>query len=150
MPALQTSYNEFQPLGFEGQKVDGEEYNAITRVAENAEGLAFGKPAARGTADQGCIPYAASTAFLGITTRDVSIRPSAGDRYPQGSNVTILTQGSIFVRVTGTVAPGQAAAYNVAADRFTAAAPGAGILAATGWVFDSTAANNGIAKLVKR
>ena len=153
MPPVQETYALSQPLGFVGQKVNGEEYNAITRVAEDAAGLAFGVPAVRGANDQGCALLTAANAakFLGVSVRDVSVRPSAGDKYPQGGNVTILTKGAIFVRVQGAVTPDQAALWDTAAGRFTsAAASGTVIALPEGWEFDSSAASGGIAVLVNR
>ena len=153
MPELQTAYADRQPIGFEGQKVDGEEYNAITRVCETPAGINFGRVVLRGAADQGCILGDATMAadtFLGISVRDVSVRPSAGDKYPEGGNVTVLTQGSIFVRVGEAVAAGDAPLYDHAAGNFRITAAAGRIALPAGWVFDTAAANGGLAKLVKR
>ena len=153
MPELQTAYADRQPVGFAGQKVDGEEYNAITRVCETPAGINFGRAVQRGAADQGCIAADATQSdanFLGISVRDVSVRPSAGDKYPDGGNVTILTQGSIWVRVGEAVAQGQAALYEAASGNFMVTAAVGRIALPAGWRFDTAAANGGLAKLVKR
>jgi hypothetical protein len=153
---LQDTYTDRQPLAVEGQKFDGEEYNAVTRLVEDAGGYGFGKPVMRGTRQDSALKLtvAGAAGFLGVSVRDVTIRPSAagnGDRYPKGANSTILTGGSIAVRVSGAVNPGQAARFDVAGDRFTAAAVAGNVVALpAGWEFDTAAADGGIAKLVKR
>lgn len=153
MPPVQETYTDRQPLGFEGQKVSGVEYDAETWIPENAEGLNFGRPVMRGSADRTCLllTVAGAGKFLGHSVRDVSVRPSAGDKYPKGGNATILTKGAIFVRVVGAVNAGDQANFDVAANRYTNDAPGAGVAALPeGWEFDAAAADGGIAPLIKR
>lgn len=152
MPAIQDTYTARQAIGFEGMKVSGETYNAITRLAEDAGGINFGKPVSRGVADAGCLAFTAanSAAFLGISVLDVSVRPSAGDKYPLGGNVTILTKGAIFVKVAGVVAPGNPVRYDTVAGRFTTAAASGTVIALPGWVFDMSAIDQGIASIVNR
>jgi len=153
---LQETYADRQPTFVEGQKVDGEEYNAVTRLAEDAGGYGFGRPVMLGTRQDSALKLtvAGVAKFLGVTVRDVTIRPSAagnGDRYPKGANSTILVQGSIAVRVSGAVNPGDPARFDVAGDRFTAAAVAGNVVALpAGWEFDTAAADGGLAKLVKR
>lgn len=151
MADVQTTYGESQPIAIEGAKVNGEEYNAITRVAEIA--IPFARPVMRGAADLGCLlATAAMTAvnFLGISVRDVSVRPSAGGGYPLRGNVTILTQGSIWVRVGEAVTPGGVPLYDTATGKFMVTAGAGRVALGAGWEFDSTAANNGLAILVRR
>lgn len=153
MPDLQVTYPLRQPIGYEGQKVNGEEYNAITRVCETAAGINFGRVVLRGANELGCILADATMAdalFYGISVRDVSVRPSAGDKYPQRGNVTILTQGAIFVKVGEAVAAGDAPLYDFAAGNFRKTAAAGRIALPAGWRFDSAAANGGLAILVKR
>ncbi len=151
-----TQYAARQPLGFEGQKVSGEAFNAITRLAETAAGIDFGRAVARGTADNQALllTLGNAAAFIGISVRDVSLRPSsasAGEKYNQYDNMTVLTHGAIFVKVAGAVNDGDAARYDVGTGRFTAAAVAGNVVALpAGWVFDSTAADGEIAILVKR
>lgn len=150
---LQTTYSTRAPIGFEGQKVNGEEYNAITRVCETVAGINFGRVVLRGANEQGCILGDATQTdalFYGISVRDVSLRPSAGDKYPRYGNVTVLTQGAIFVKVGEAVAAGDAPLFNAAAGNFRKTAGAGNIALPAGWRFDSAAANGGLAILVKR
>lgn len=147
--SLQDAVSASQPIGFVGQKVDGREYDAVTRLVEDAAGLAWGKPVIRGTADNQVKIAGATIApatFVGVSVRDVSVRPSAGDKYPRYGNATILTKGSIWVRVGEAVADGDAAYWDAVAGAWlktdtddSYAVPNAR--------FDSTAALNGLAIL---
>jgi hypothetical protein len=153
MADVQTTYSQNMPIGIVGQKVDGEEWNAITRVCETAAGIDFGRTVQRGAADGGCaIAGAAMTPaqFLGIAVRDVSIRPSAGNKYPQYGNVTILTQGAIWAKVGEAVAPGDAALFDTATGLYMKTAGAGRVALPNGWEFDTTAALNGLAILVRR
>lgn len=153
MADVQTAYAQRQNKGFVGQKVDGEEYNAVTRLVEDAAGLAFGKPVARGTGDQGCALLTAGNAanFLGISVRDVSVRPSAGDKYPQYGNATILTQGCIFGKLDGACTPGAQVRFDTATGNYTAAAAGGTVIGLpAGWQFGETGANGDVVKIVHR
>lgn len=153
MADVQTTYALRQNKGFVGQKVNGEEYNAVTRLAEDAAGLAFGKPVARGAGDQGCLLATAGNIanFLGISVRDVSVRPSAGDKYPQNGNATILTSGAIFVKLDGACAPGNPVRYDTGTGNFTAAAVVGNVIALpTGWIFMETGANGDVVGIVRR
>lgn len=148
--ALQTNYGDRQPKGFPGMKVDGEAYNAVTGILEVAA-IGFGLPVSQGTEDNGIV--AATDAndgdLIGITLRDVSLRPTDGDEFAVGGNVPVLTSGSVWVRVSGAVAANDDANFHDANQAFTVAAVAAGIWA-TGWKFATSAADGELAKLVKR
>lgn len=153
MADVQSTYATRQNKGFVGQKVDGEEYNAITQLVEDAAGLAFGKPVSRGTGDQQCALMTAGNAanFIGISVRDVSVRPSAGDKYPQNANATILTSGSIFGKLDGACTRGAAVRFDTATGNFTAAAAGGTVLSLpAGWFFGETGANGDVVKIYRR
>lgn len=153
MADVQTAYSTRQQKGFVGQKVDGEEYNAVTRLVEDAAGLAFGKPVSRGAADNGALLMTAGNAanFLGISVRDVSVRPSASDKYPQFGNCTILTSGSIFGKLDGACTPGAAVRFDTATGNYTAAAVAGTVIALpAGWFFGETGANGDVVKIYHR
>ena len=150
MADVQTTYTENAPIGILGTKVNGEEYNAITRVAEAA--IPFGRPVMRGAADQGCLVASAAltaASFLGICLRDISVVYSSAGGYPIRSNVAILTTGTIWGVVGEAVLPGEAVLYDTATGKYMKTA-GAGRVAIPQFEFDSTAANNGLAIIVRR
>lgn len=152
MADLQTSYSQNMPILVEGMKISGEEYNAISRTCESAGGILFGKPVQRGVADRGCIAADATMTpanFLGIALRDITVPATSPGKYPQYDELAVLTQGVVAVKVGEAVAPGGAALYDTATGLFMVTA-GAGRVAVPQFEFDSTAAANGLAHLVRR
>lgn len=156
MADVQTTYTENQAVGFEGMKVDGMNYAALTRINESATPILFGKAVQRGAADDGCQPATSgmtAATFYGIAARDQSVRYTPAGGYPQRANVTVITSGAVWVKMGEAVAQGSAAAQAPLFDTATGlwmTTAGAGRVAAPGWIIDSTAALNGLAQLVKR
>ena len=155
MPVLQTTYTNDQPVAYAGMVGNGETSNRITRSVEDAAGIAFGVPVYRGTGDHGCTATVGTLAtFLGFTIANSAQAPVAGqdaDEYQQYDNANILTNGPIYVAVTGTVADGAAITIGTGAG----ASDGIGSTAAdathiaTGWVADQTV-TDGLCRIVKR
>lgn len=143
MPALQTTYGGTLAPGYEGMPANMEVRNTISRIIETGAGIGFGKPAFQGAADQGVVISGAI--FRGVTEVDHNVRPTAAqtDGYAQGDTVSIMTKGVIWVVVTGAVTPG-APAYVTPAGSFSATSTSNTAIPA---MFDSTAANGGLAKL---
>lgn len=152
MATYQTTYDDYLAAGYAGMIANGEEGNRISRTCEDAAGIGFGKAVFRGTDDHGCTatPAAGVGAFLGITIAHeaLAILPGADtDEYPQYENVPILTSGVIWVTVGEDVTDG-AQAYVTSGGAIVDTSTSNTIL--TGWFFDTTAANGGLAKLAKR
>lgn len=153
MADVQTTYTQDQPILVEGMKVNGEEYNAISRSVETAAGILFGKPVQRGTADQGCIAgllTMTSAQFLGIAVRDLTVPANSPGKYPQYDTATILTQGAIAVKVGEAVAPGDPVFFKPADGLYYNDAQTATAVAIPQFEFDSTTAINGLAVAVRR
>lgn len=149
MADVQTTYNQSQPILVEGQKVNGEEYNAVSRTVESAAGILFGKPAQRGSADLGVIAAtAALTAvnFVGIVVRDLTVPATSPGKNPQYDTACVLTEGVIAVKVAEAVTPGAPALYDPATGLYHVSAL-AGRVAIPGARFDTTTAANGLAHL---
>ncbi|MGJ0508921.1 MAG: structural cement protein Gp24 [Methylocystis sp.] len=156
MAELQTSYSETVPAGFPGMVANGETSNRITRTIEDAGGIGFGVPAARGTLDHGCTATVAAAAdVLGITIATTALGLTAGataDTYAEHDNVAIMTGGAIYVDVVGAVAPGDPLTFGIgagAADGIGNTAADATHIALTGWVADETV-TDGVCRIVKR
>jgi hypothetical protein len=155
MPELQTNYSTGPAVAYNGMIADGQTSNRITKTVEDAAGILFGRPVYRGSGDNGCTATVGTLAtFLGwtVATSALGVLPGdAEDEYQRYDNATILTGGSIFVTVTGSVADGAAVTIGTGAG----AADGIGSTAAdathiaTGWVFDQTV-TNGLCRIVKR
>ena len=155
MPTLQSTYSEAPAKGFAGMVANGETSNRITRTVEDSAGIGFGVPVYRGSGDHGCTATVGALAtFLGFTIATSAQAPVAGqdaDTYAQYDNVPVMTQGAIFVEVTGAVADGAALTVGTGAG----AADGIGDTAAdathiaTGWVADETV-TDGLCRIVRR
>jgi hypothetical protein len=155
MPTLQSTYSEAPAKGFAGMVANGETSNRISRTVEDSAGIGFGVPVYRGSGDHGCTATVGTLAsFLGFAIATSAQAPVAGqdaDEYQQYDNAAIMTQGAIYVEVTGAVADGDALTVGTGAG----AADGIGDTAAdathiaTGWVADETV-TDGICRIVRR
>jgi len=150
MAIVQDTYAEGYAKGFPGMVANGETSNRISRTCEDAAGIAFGKFVFRGTGDQGCT--ATPNAFpLGVAIADkgIPVLPGgvAADIYPQYQSVGIMNLGAIYV-VAGEAVTDGAPVYVTPAGAIVDTV-GANT-AAPGWVFDETAANGAIVRIVRR
>lgn len=155
MPTLQSTYSEAPAKGFAGMVANGETSNRISRTVEDSAGIGFGVPVYRGSGDHGCTATVGTLAsFLGFTIATSAQAPVAGqdaDEYQQYDNAAIMTQGAIYVEVTGAVADGAALTVGTgggAADGIGDTAADATHIA-TGWVADETV-TDGICRIVRR
>jgi len=144
MPAVQSVYGGNIAPGFEGMPANMEVRNTISRTIETNTGIGFGKPAYQGATDQSVA--ATGSILRGVTEVDHNVRPTAAqtDAYAQGDTVTIMTRGVIWVVVSGAVTAG-APAYLTSAGAWSATS--SGNTAVPNAIFDSSAANNGLARL---
>jgi len=142
----QTSYNDAPEIGRPGDLVNGEEFNTLSRVVETAAGVGFGVPVARGNADLGCIAFAASTKFLGITRRDKAASPKDGDKFAQHRTAAILDDGVIFGLAGAALSDGGNVFWHIADENYVAAA-GSGILEVPGCEYDSSVSDGEIVKI---
>ena len=155
MPTLQSTYSEAPAKGFAGMVANGETSNRISRTIEDSAGVAFGVPVWRGSGDHGITATVGTAAnFLGFTIGTSALGLVAGqtaDTYAKYDNVPVMTQGAIYVEVTGAVADGAALTVGTGAG----AADGIGDTAAdathiaTGWVADETV-TDGLCRIVRR
>lgn len=157
MPELQTTYSEAQTEAYAGMVANGEKSNRISRTIEDAAGIGFGLPVERGTEDNECTgTISDATQVLGFTIANQTLGLAPGetaDLYQQYDNVAIITEGAIFVTVTGAVADGDALTVGIGAgagDGIGNTAADATHIALTGWVADQTLAGTGICRIAKR
>ena len=155
MAEVQTTYGEDIAKGYAGMVANGETSNRITRTCEDAGGIGFGAAAYRGTGDHGCTATVGTLAtFLGFTIAHQALGLLSGqtaDEYAQYDEVAIMTQGAIYVEVTGAVADGAEITIGTgagAADAIGATAADATHIA-TGWIADETV-TDGICRIVRR
>ena len=148
MAELQTSYSETIAAGYPGMVANGETSNRITRTCEDAGGIAFGVPVYRGTGDHGCTRTPGGQ-LLGISVATSALALTAGvdaDEYQQYDNVTIMTQGVIWVTAGEAVTDG-AQAYDTDTSIVDTSTDNTIM---DGWFFDTTGANAALVKLAKR
>lgn len=108
---LQTTYSERMPLGAAGLIASTHSYDADTKQCETEAGIGFGLAVSRG-ADPVGGAVLGGEAFIGISVRDVTLDPSANDKYPQYRNMSVLQRGDIWCQVAGEVTAGEPATYN--------------------------------------
>lgn len=154
MGAVQDVYNQGQPALVQGMKVNGEEYDAISRTVETAAGIGFGAAVERGSADLGCIKGTAAATlatFLGIMVRDLSAAaPATPGKVAQYKTGTILVRGAIAVQVGEAVVDGDPVFYDPADGKYYNDSGTSTRTNCFGWEFDSTTALNGLAIIVRR
>ena len=142
MPVIQSVFNDDFATGYPGMVANGETSNRISRTAENAAGIPFGRACFRGSADHFC-DLTIGADFLGISIADHGIPQmtpgQAVDSYPQYHNVGIMERGVIWVLAGGAFpAPGTQVAVLNADGTFVAG----GTAASTnlpGWRNDTSA-----------
>lgn len=158
MAVIQDTYRDAPVKGYPGMIANGETSNRISRTVENAEGLPFGAAAWRGSGDQGCtasLTGATAARFYGWAIADSGVQPLPGgvaaDIYPRYASAAIITDGAVFITVTGAVTDGAAITVGIgaaAADGYGATAADATHIA-TGWVADETV-TDGLCRVVRR
>lgn len=149
MAITQNTYPSKAQKGLPGMKANMEEWNAITRVQEDAVAIGFGQPVARSATakDDACRIFAAGRSFLGLTIKDTTRPATVGDAYERYSNVGILTQGVMWVTAGGACTAGNPVYWDPATLKFVddntkVAIPGA--------VFDSSGVLNDVVKVAIR
>lgn len=115
MPALpvQTTYNQYHAIAYEGLVADSRDQTVESRVVETAAGIGFGKVTVQGVADNQVRVAEVTRPFVGITIATnapvESVSPS--DLYPQYANVPVMRKGSIWVTASVAVAVGDPVYY---------------------------------------
>lgn len=111
MPAIQTTYAATHARWVEGMVLDMEPNVIVTRLAEDVEGIGFGKVCVQGTADDQVVDSEATANFAGIAVLDTT-QPTG--KYGQYSNVAVMKTGVIVVQASEAVAVGDPVYYTPA------------------------------------
>lgn len=117
-----------------GRRVNGEEWNGITKSAEAA--IAFGVPVMPGSGADTCIIVDATNGrvVLGITEASQTL-PHTGDAYAQYDNVAVCTMGVIGVVLDDDVVAHAQARFNTATGKWTDAAQSSTVITISGAQF---------------
>lgn len=131
--------------GLVGQHANSEEWNAITRLADDtvANPIGFGQPVYRVTGNDQTVTTDDAGAFLGVTRYRVDIDPVAG--YSDGEHVSIMTDGVMYVAAGDDATAGAPAGYDPATDRWADVA--GDYVEVPGVEFDTTAGAGAIVKI---
>lgn len=114
----------------------------VTRLAEDVEGIGFGKVCVQGTADNQVVDSEATAKFAGIAVLDTT-RPSG--KYDQYDNVAVMKKGVIVVQASVAVAVGDAVYYIPATGVLTNVSTGNTLIPNAQW--DTSTAGAGLAAL---
>lgn len=111
MPAIQTNYTATHARWVEGMIPNMEPNDIVTRIAEDVEGIGFGKVCVQGTADNQVVDSEATVKVAGIAVLDTT-RPTG--KYEQYDNVAVIKKGVIVVQASEAVAVGDPVYYTPA------------------------------------
>lgn len=145
--AVQTTYNTTHAVAYAGQIANQEQSNLVSRTVETTAGIAFGKPVARGAADDGAIIWAGAGSFLGVTVRDQSAKvdpTGALDGFPKGDSARIMTKGVVWVVAGEAVADGDPVHLTAAGAFMKTTTDNTAV---AGAVFDTSAASGALVKI---
>jgi hypothetical protein len=130
MPAIQTTYAAQHARWIEGMVLNMEPSDIVTRVAEDVEGIGFGKVGVQGTADNQVVDSEATVKFSGIAVLDTT-QPTG--KYEQYSNVALMKKGVIVVQASVAVAVGDPVYYVPATGVLTNVATSNTLIAGAQW-----------------
>ena len=142
MPAIQTTYSATHARWIEGMNLNMEPSVVVTRLAEDVEGIGFGKVCVQGTADNQVVDSEATAKFAGIAVLDTT-RPSG--KYDQYDNVAVMKKGVIVVQASVAVAVGDAVYYVPTTGVLTNVSTGNTLIPNAQW--DTSTAGAGLAAL---
>lgn len=142
MPAIQTNYAAVHARWIEGMQLNMEPCVIVTLLAEDAEGIGFGKVCVQGTLDNQVVDSEATAKFAGIAVLDTS-RPT--DKYEQYDNVAVMKKGVIVVQASEAVAVGDPVYYTPATGVLSKTSTSNTLIAGAQW--DTSTSGAGLAAL---
>lgn len=142
MPAIQTTYAATHAQAIEGMRANMEPFITVSRIAEDVEGIGFGKVCVLGDADNTVTDAEANKKFEGIAVLDPS---QPADTYAQYSTVAVMKKGVIWVQASVAVAKGDPVYFVPATGVLTNVSTSNTQIPNATW--DSSTAGAGLAKL---
>ena len=142
MPAIQTTYAATHARWVEGMIPNMEPNDIVTRIAEDVEGIGFGKVCVQGTLDNQVVDSEATVKFSGIAVLDTT-RPTG--KYEQYDNVAVIKKGVIVVQASEAVAVGDPVYYTPATGVLSKTATSNTLIAGAQW--DTSTSGAGLAVL---
>lgn len=142
MPAVQTTYNATHARWVEGMVPNSEPCVIVSRIAEDAEGIGFGKVCVQGTLDNQVVDSEATVKFAGIAVLDPT---KDGDKYAQYDTVAVMKKGVIVVMASEAVAVGDPVYYTPASGVLSKTSTSNTLIAGAQW--DTSTSGAGLAVL---
>jgi hypothetical protein len=144
MPTIQTNYLATHARWVEGMIPNMEPNVIVTRLAEDVEGIGFGKVCVQGTADNQVVDSEATVKFAGIAVLDTT-RPTG--KYEQYDNVAVIKKGPVVVLTSEAVAVGDPVYYTPATGVLSKTATSNTLIANAQWDTSTTAAGLAVLRL---
>ena len=142
MPTIQTNYTATHAVAYEDMVANSEPSVIVSRIAEDVEGIGFGKVCVLGDRDNTVTDAEASKAFEGIAIADPT---QPADTFAQYATIPVMKKGVIWVMASVAVTKGQAVYFVPATGVLTNASSGNTLIANASW--DSTTSGAALAKL---
>ena len=138
-------YTGADTRGLVGMHADSQEWNAHTKLADNvaAAPIGPGQPVARLAGNDRVCRAWTTGATLGITRLMIDTDTTTG--YPEGREVAIMTEGTMWVAAGAAATAGNPAGYNPTTDRWANVA--GSYVAVPGCEFDTNATANTLVRL---
>lgn len=108
MATIQSTYSSTHARWFEGMVLNQEPADIVSRIAEDAEGVGFGKVCVQGTLEKQVVDSEATAKFVGISVADPG---QPADTYAQYATVAVMKKGVIVVSAGAAVAIGDPVYY---------------------------------------
>lgn len=137
MPNLQTNYAATHARWVEGMVLNMEPDSIVTMIAEDAEGVGFGKVCVQGTADNQVVDSEATAKFRGLAVLDTT-RPNG--KYDQYDNVAVMKKGVIVASASEAVAVGDPVYYTPASGVLSKTATSNTLIAGAEWATSTAGA----------
>lgn len=118
MPPIQTEFNRFMEAGAVGRRVNMEEWNTLTGLAEDVEAnpIGFAQPVMRGTDGEQVKLYDGTGVFRGLTEADVTID---GQTFPEGYNTPVMESGVIWAMAGAACTAGGPVYWDAATGKYS-------------------------------
>lgn len=142
MPAVQTTYSAVHAAAVEGMIANSEPIIIVSKIAEDVEGVGFGKVCVQGDQDNTVTDAEPAKKFVGIAVLDPT---QPGDIYAQNATVAVMKKGVIWVQASVAVAMNDPVYFVPATGVLTNVASSNTLIANASW--DSSASGAGLAKL---
>lgn len=142
MGTIQSTYAATHARWVEGMVLNMEPNVIVSRLAEDAEGINFGKVCVQGTADNQVVDSEATVKFVGIAVLDTT-RPTG--KYEQYDTVAVMKKGVIVVTASEAVAVGDPVYYTPASGVLSKTSTSNTLIAGATW--DTSTSGSGLAAL---